>query len=46
MLQLYEACVLSAGTFACELWGVWLLRGIHRNGYHQHHSQTQRNLEP
>ena len=27
MLQLYGACVLPAGSFACELWGMWLLRG-------------------
>ena len=30
MLQLYGACVLPAGSFACELWGVWLLRGQSR----------------
>ena len=27
MSQLHGACVLPAGSFACELWGVWLLRG-------------------
>ena len=43
MLQLYEACVLPAGSFACELWGVWLLCGQSRKTsnrlstvYHSH----------
>ena len=43
MLQLYGACVLPAGSFACELWGVWLLRGQSRKTrdrlstvYHSH----------
>ena len=30
MLQLYGACVLPAGLFGCELWGVRLLRGQFR----------------
>ena len=30
MLQLYGACMLPAGSFANELWGVWLLRGQSR----------------
>ena len=43
MLQLYGACVLPAGSFACELWGVWLLLGQSRRArahlstvYHGH----------
>ena len=43
MLQLHGACVLPAGSFACELWGVWLLRGQSRKTrdrlsivYHSH----------
>ena len=30
ILQLYGACMLPAGSFGCELWGVWLLRGQFR----------------
>ena len=43
MLQLYGACLIPAGSFACELWGVWLLRGKSRKTrdrlstvYHSH----------
>ena len=49
MLQLYGACVLPAGSFACELWGVWLLRGQSRRArahlstvYHGHISSLSR----
>ena len=30
MLQLYGACVVPAGSFTSDLWGVWPLRGQHR----------------
>ena len=30
MLQLYLACVMPAGEFACEVWGVLPLRGVAR----------------
>ena len=30
MLQLYQACVMPAGQFACEVWGVLPLRGVAR----------------
>ena len=30
MQQLYQACVVPAGHFACEVWGVLPLRGAAR----------------